>query len=164
MEGCTMKSHRNTRLPMASAWAVLLCLLFLPLAASAQGSVSQTQKAGNYTVTLRVLPAESFTGMNAAMVRDGGAEPVMEGGPAYPNHHMVAFIKKDGKPVEHARVTIAYRSTPGSEWTKIPVARMYAKGKGHKSTHFGNNVTLKGGKYEVRVTVNGSTALFRIQV
>ncbi|ACO32769.1 MULTISPECIES: hypothetical protein [Acidobacterium] len=159
-----MKFHRNIRLPIASACAVLLCLLVLPLAASAQASVVKTQKAGDYTVTLRILPAESFTGMNAQMVRDGGDEPVMEGGPAYPNHHMVAFIKKDGKPVEHARVTIEYRSNPGAEWTKVPVARMHAKGKGRKSTHFGNNVTLQGGKYEVRVTVNGSTALFNVQV
>jgi hypothetical protein len=159
-----MKFHRSIRLPIASACAVLLCLFVLPLAASAQASVVKTQKAGGYTITLRVLPAESFTGMNAAMVHDGGAQPVMEGGPAYPNHHMVAFIKKNGKPVEHARVTIEYRSNPGAEWINVPVARMYAKGKGRKSTHFGNNVTLKGGSYEVRVTVNGSAALFHIQV
>jgi hypothetical protein len=164
MKGFIMKLHRNLRLPSASAWAVLLCLLVLPLTALAQSSVVQTQKAGPYTITLRVLPAESFTGMNAEMIRDGGAQPVLKGGPAYPNHHMVAFIKKDGKPVEHARVTIEYRSTPGAEWTKVPVARMYAKGKGRKSTHFGNNVTLQGGKYEVRVTVDGSTANFHIQV
>lgn len=164
MEGPTMKSLRNLCLQIASALAVALCLIFLPLAASAQGSVSKTQKAGDYTITLRVLPAESFTGMDAQMVRDGGDEPVLEGGPAYPNHHLVAFIKKDGKPVEHARVMIEYRSIAGAEWTKVPVVQMYVKGKGRKTTHFGNNVTLQGGKYEVRVTVNGSTALFHIQV
>ena len=167
MEGSAMKSTMKrlstTRLPIFQL-ALALTFLLIPLAASAQASVVKTQKAGPYTITLRVLPAESFSGMNDQMVRDGGAQPVMTGAPAYPNHHMVVFIKKDGKPVESARVSIKYRTTPGSTWTSLPVTRMYVKGKGRKTTHFGNNVTLQSGSYEVRVTVNGSKALFHIQV
>lgn len=159
-----MKKHRYLRLSLVSLMAVALCLLFSPIAASAQGSVSKTQKAGEYTITLRVLPPESFTGMNAQMVRDGGDEPVLKNGPSHPNHHLVAFIKQDGKALEAGRVMIEYRSQAGAEWTKVPVVRMHIKGKGLKSTHFGNNINMKGGKYEVRVTVNGSTALFHIQI
>jgi hypothetical protein len=167
----------NIRMPSHAPAAALTALVagalglaLLPGAAPAQ-AVSKTAMAGPYAVTLKVLPAESFSGPGAAMARDAGAEAAMINGPEHPNHHMVAFVKRDGKPVERATVTISYRRVPASKmgktskagpWTKLPVARMHVAGQSLKTTHYGNNVSLEPGTYQARVTVNGKgPAIFR---
>lgn len=123
------------------------------------GPVSQTQTAGPYTVTLKVLPAESFTGPNAEMTWDAGAKPEQKAGPAHPNRHVVAFVERDGKPVEDANVEIAYEQmSPNASWHAVPVARMHVSGKSLATTHYGNNVKLEPGSYQARVTVDGSHA------
>jgi hypothetical protein len=134
--------------------------LLLPRAAQAQNA-STTAMAGAYSVTLRVLPAEAFNGPHAAMVRDGGAQPEQVNGPMHPNHHMVAFIKEHGAPVENARVEISYRrlSPMKGAWKHLPVVRMHMNGKGLGTTHYGNNLALGPGKYEARVTVNGKASV-----
>ncbi len=154
---------------------VVVGTLFLHTSARAE-EISKTVKVGPSEVTLKVLPAESFTGVGAAMARDGGAEPNAIDGREHPNHHLVAFIKRNGKPVEDAAVSIEYRELaakegkhkpdekhkPG-EWTTLPVVRMHMAGKGLDTTHYGNNVRLVPGKYEVRVTVGiGKPALFHV--
>lgn len=139
-------------LPMTVALGALLA----PHAAQAQ-MVARTDTVGGYTITLRVLPAESFTGAHAAMARDAGAQPMsLKASPA-PNHHLVAFIRKDGKPVEDATVTISYRKagTSAGSWMELPVVRMHVTGKSLATTHYGNNADLVAGSYEARVTVNG---------
>ena len=76
----------------------------------------------------------------------------------------MAFVTQGGKLVEDASVTISYRqeplatgstSTTGS-WKALGVVRMHVAGKGLETTHFGNNVHLASGTYDVRVSVNGS--------
>lgn len=154
----------------ATALALALGAVALPSGAQAQASskvISETGMAGAFSVTLKVLPAESFKGTHAEMTRDGGAAANMVGGPAHPDHHLVAFITRDGKPVERAAVSISYRRTgpDATKWTKLPVVRMHVTGKGLKTTHFGNNVQLPSGAYRVRVRVNGSTpAVFHFTV
>jgi hypothetical protein len=158
-----MKNRNIFRVSFVMALAFAFACPLLPRSAHAQ-NISQTAMAGSYSVNLKVLPAEAFRGPHAAMARDGGAEPNFLHGPAHPNHHLVAFLKKDGKPVEHARVEISYRSLASSSggWTALPVVRMHIVGKGLATTHFGNNVTLAPGGYEARVTVNGEgPATFR---
>ncbi len=137
--------------------AALLLLAGTTLAGGGKGPVSETATAGPYTVNLKVLPAESFTGEDAEMVRDGGAEPIGLEAPESPNHHLVAFVKEGGLAVENADVTIRYRHL-GSEvnaWMDLPVVRMHVAGKGPATTHYGNNVRLEPGSYEARVAVNG---------
>ncbi len=113
---------------------------------------------GVYSVTLKVMPAESFSGPNAEMIRDAGARPNQLDGPTQPNRHLVAFVKESGKPVKKAMVSISYRelSPKRGDWMSLPVVRMHVAGKGLETTHYGNNVKLEPGKYEARVTVNGS--------
>lgn len=147
----------------AAALAFVPGLLLVPAAAQAR-NISETARTGQYSVTLKVLPPESFTGSKAEMVRDSGAEPNKLKGPEHPNHHMVAFVKENGKPVEHATVAISYRdlSSRMSEWKVLPMVRMHVAGHGLATTHYGNNVRLARGRYEVRVTVDGSgPATFR---
>jgi hypothetical protein len=135
-----------------------LASLLLPCAAQGQNA-SSTAMAGSYSVTLRVLPAESFGGPKAEMVRDSGAQPEQLNGPMHPNHHMVAFIKDGSQPVTNAKVEISYReiSPQKTAWKTLPVVRMHVAGKGEATTHYGNNVKLSPGQYEARVTVNGKT-------
>ncbi len=148
----------------AASLALAGGVLLAPGAAMAQ-NVSKTAKAGDYDVTLKVLPAESFQGDDAEMVRDGGAEPVAVHGPKDPNHHLVAFIKKDGKPIEGAVVTIDYRPAGSGNWLPLPTVKMHVKGKGAETTHFGNNLHMVPGNYDARVTVNeGPSAIFHFEV
>jgi hypothetical protein len=149
-----------------AALAFMPCFLLAPAVAQAR-NISETARASRYSVTLKVLPPESFNGPKAAMVRDGGAEPNKLKGPEHPNHHMVAFVKEDGKPVEHTTVDISYRdlSSRMSEWRALPMVRMHVAGHGLATTHYGNNVRLARGRYEVRVTVDGSgPAIFRFKL
>lgn len=87
---------------------------------------------------------------------DGGADAVLMNSASKPNHHLVAFLKEGGKPVESASVIISYRelSPKKSNWTSLPVCRMHVAGQGLETTHFGNNLSLAKGEYEARVTVN----------
>ena len=114
--------------------------------------------AGNVTITMKVLPAEQFKGTDAEMKWDSGATPDYLQGSSKPNHHLVAFIKKDGQPVDNASVTISYRelSPKKTDWTSLPVAKMHVSGKGSETTHYGNNLWLAKGDYEARITVKGN--------
>ena len=140
----------------AAALTLALGVLLFPAGARAQ-AISKTARAGAYSVTLKVLPAESFAGPKAEMVRDGGAESNRLNGPEHPNHHMVVFVKENGKPVEHATINISYRelSPKPTNWEELPVVRMHVAGHGLATTHYGNNLKLAHGKYAVRVGVNG---------
>lgn len=152
----SMKNQTRIYSWLAAALIFALGGLVAPGAAQA-ANVSKTAMAGSYTVTLKVLPAESFQGPKAAMARDAGAMPRYLNGPMRPNHHMVVFVKKDGKPVENATVKISYRRAAKMMhmWKKLPVVRMHVAGKGLATTHYGNNLKLAPGNYVARVTVNG---------
>jgi hypothetical protein len=146
--------------------ALVSTALMAPRTAQAQ-AVSVDATTGDYSLTLKVLPAESFTGAHAEMARDAGAKANTLDGPGHPNHHMVVFIKKGNKPVEDAVVSITYRKIgqKSMDWSVLPVARMHVKGKGLTTTHFGNNLYLAPGSYEARVIVNGSSpALFNFRI
>lgn len=151
-----MRNQNGISFPLAAVLMLALGTFIVPCVAQAK-NVSQTAMAGAYSVTLKVLPAESFSGPHAEMMRDGGAKADMVNGPGRPNHHLVAFIAENGKPVEKAKVTISYRklSPKPGKMMRLPVARMHVVGKGLATTHFGNNVSLGPGSYEVHVTVNG---------
>ena len=143
---------------VALAFALGLFSLSTAQAQMMNQMISKTAMTGAYSVTLKVMPAESFSGPNAAMVRDAGAQPLLLHAPVPPNHHLVAFVQESGKPVLDAKVSISYRelSPKKGEWMSLPVVRMHMAGKGLQSTHYGNNVKLDPGSYEARVTVNGS--------
>jgi len=51
-----------------------------------------------------------------------------------------------------------------NKWWTLPVARMHVRGKGPATTHFGNNVKLMPGSYEVKVSVNGKVAMFHFSL
>ena len=163
---CIIRNQNSYYTWLLTGLALAIASLLLPQSTLAE-NISETAKAGSYSVTLKVLPAESFRGPKAEMTRDAGAQANLVTGPDHPNHHMVAFISQDGKPVESAEVKISYKLLSSKEetWTKLPVVRMHVTGKGLGTTHYGNNVRLDPGHYEARVSVNGKdTATFQFSV
>ncbi len=138
--------------------AIALGTLLASCATSSK-PIQESAKTGDYAVTVKVLPAETFTGPHAEMVRDAGAQPVEASSSSEPNRHLVAFVEKNGQPVENADVVIRYRPIGAADtpWTELPVVRMHVAGKGRETTHYGNNVHLAAGTYQVQVSVNGST-------
>jgi hypothetical protein len=146
-------------LPCALSLALLLLGATIATAKSTR-RVSETEMTGPYTITLKVLPAESFSGQHAAMTWDGGAKAVLLNSPLEPNHHLVVFVKRDGKPLEDASVVIRYREIKPkeSDWATLPVARMHVTGKSLATTHYGNNAELTHGTYTADVAVDGSQA------
>jgi hypothetical protein len=152
-----MRKQVCINMSLVVALGLALGILFAPAVAQTQ-EVSETATTGAYSVTLKVMPAESFTGLKAEMVRDAGAQPNQLNGRTEPNHHLVAFVKESGKPVEKAAVSISYRelSPKKGKWMSPPIVRMHVAGKCLQTTHYGNNVKLDPGNYEARVTVNGS--------
>lgn len=146
--------HKNRFLALVAA----LALGATVAAAETVAPISETTMTGLYSIIVKVLPAESFTGTNAAMTWDAGAPPVDLNSPLHPNHHLVAFVMLRSKPVEDANVAIRYREVQPrpSHWISLPVARMHDAGKRLDTTHYGNNVRLQPGSYEVEVTVDNS--------
>lgn len=132
-------------------------------ASSSHKVIVKNLTVDGYALSLRVLPAEPFVKTADAkksensgkMVDGGGAMVAAKGGPEHPNHHLVVFIKKSGAPVEHAKVKITYQREGSKRVMSLPVVTMWVAGAGRKTTHYGNNVNLKPGRYEVKVTVNG---------
>ena len=144
------------------ALSIAIIALGASIASAGTGEdVTETAMGGPYSITLKVLPAESFSGPDAAMTWDSGAKAVLLDSPLHPNHHMVVFVKRDGKPVEDASVVIRYRETKPKEssWMTLPVARMHMTGKSMATTHYGNNAEFAPGHYVAEVTVDGGEAV-----
>jgi hypothetical protein len=143
---------------LASVAVMLLLGSGTAIAEASPQTVSETAQAGDYSLTLKVLPAEAFTGEKAEMAWDGGAAALPLTAAAAPDHHMVVFVKRAGKPVENASVEIRYRRLGAGEstWIELPVARMHVAGKPLTTTHYGNNVRLAVGRYAVEVRVGDS--------
>ncbi len=139
-------------------------------AAANAANVVQTKTAGAYRIELNVLPAEPFFSkqevadkhVQNGMEVEGGAAPVAMDAATHPNHHLVVhvFDKKTGKAETGAAVTMSFepvdrKGKPAGAAQQVPVVIMQAVGKGPRSTHYGNNVTMPAGRYRVTVTVNG---------
>ena len=168
MNSCNATGRRRGATNRGAVAATLLAAaLLLNLSLARAQNVSETVTAGVYTITLKILPAEAFTGPNATMERESGAQANAMAVPGHQIHHMVVFVTRGGKPVEHATVEIRYRRVGPrmSAWNNLPVVRMNEVGKGPETTHYGNNLTMVSGSYDVSVSVNNAPeANFRVRV
>jgi hypothetical protein len=156
----------------------LIASALVAIAVSASAAdVMRTKTIGTYRVELHVLQAEPFFSKEdvaaqhptEGMEIEGGATPVMLDAASHPNHHLVVhvFDKKIGQVVTDATVTMNFASLDRKGKSagapiEVPVVVMQAIGKGPSSTHYGNNVTMPAGRYQVRVTVSGLTAVFDV--
>ena len=168
-----------TRFGMWSLIAALASTIVGVVAANA-ADVMQTKTVEPYRVELHVLPAEPFFSkqdvadkhVKEGMEIEGGAAPVAPNADSHPNHHLIVhvFDKQSGKKVvSDATVTMSFvaldaKGNPAGTPTEVAVVVMQAIGKGPASTHYGNNVTMPAGHYDVTVTVNGKKAVFTATV
>jgi hypothetical protein len=165
-----------TRFGIWSLIAALASAIVGVVAANA-ADVMQTKTVGAYRVELHVLPAEPFFSkqdvadkhVKEGMEIEGGAAPVAPDADSHPNHHLIVhvFDKQSGKVVADATVTMSFvaldgKGNPAGTQTEVAVVVMQAIGKGPTSTHYGNNVTMAAGHYNVTVTVNGEKAVFAV--
>ena len=142
------------------------------LALAMAGRIQLVHVTGPYRIELDVLPAESFVSPAAAaggtvevgMVRLGGAAPAS---PAMTNHHLVAhvFNRATGRALTRADVRIHYKlSGAPIPPVVVPIVRMEAVGQGPQSTHYGNNVRMGPGAYDVVVTADGYSTTFHLTI
>jgi hypothetical protein len=167
-------------LTQSAALGLVLALPTLSgaVAGHAEGMM-QTRMVGAYRVELHVLPAEPFFSkqdvadkhIKEGMEIEGGAAPVAPDAGSHPNHHMVVrvFGGRGGAVVTDAKVTMSFiavdaRGQTTGVPTDVPVVVMQTIGGGPASTHYGNNVTMSPGRYNVVVTVNDNQLVFLVTV
>ncbi len=158
--------------------AALMTAIAHPGSANA-ADVMNTKSIGPYRVELHVLPAEPFFSrqdvaakhLTEGMEIEGGASPVMQDAPSHPNHHLIVhvFDMRTGQALADATVTMNFvrldrRGRPEGAAVEVPVVVMQAIGKGPPSTHYGNNVPMPTGRYQVTVTVDGKKVVFTTTV
>lgn len=169
--------HSSGKRLLLAGCATAFCVA--AVAAAPATDIIRTKTIGPYRVELHVLPAEPFfskadvaaKNVKAGMEIEGGAAPVAPDADSHPNHHLVVhvFDKKSGKVMTEATVTMSFvsldaKGKPGGTPVEVPVVVMQAIGKGAPSTHYGNNVTMAPGRYDVTVTVNKQKAIFDVTV
>jgi hypothetical protein len=152
------------------------CVLFLHVSTQA-GHIVKDTVTGGLKISLHVVEAEPFftrqeveaKKVTAGMLIVSGAAPLTPEDSAKPNHHLVvhAYDAKSGKALTKAQVTMSFQSVdatgkPAAAEVAVPVVTMQAIGKGPQSTHFGNNVVMPDGIYEVKVRVNAVSLKFII--
>ncbi len=161
------------------AAAAVVALGIFARSSAAKPEAEHTRVVGPYRFELEVLPPEPFytkTQVESEHVKKGmlvirGAVPVQPGANSHPDHHLVVhlFDKTSGKAVTGAQVTMRYQELaqdgePSGPATRLPVTEMQVIGKGPSTTHYGNNVTLPSGSYQVTIEANNTTATFTIKV
>jgi hypothetical protein len=158
------KIHRYLFSVCGAVLALSPGLLLSPAAAQAQ-VIRETEKVGDYSITLKVMvpPPDIFDGPDAMAVCEGVAQPNRVSGCM--SCQLTVFIEENGKPIDHARVNISYRrlSPKSGPWTEMFVKRFWVGPPGAQifaktaqTTHFGNQVELPAGRYDALVTVDGN--------
>jgi len=154
---------------------VLVCLLIGAPAGAAELMKKITKD--DLKIELHVLGAEPFytkeevatTKTKSGMLIMGGAKPLGLEDTPRPNHHLVihVFDAKSSKAITDADVSLSFQALnakgePSGEMVEVPIVIMQAIGKGPQSTHYGNNVAMADGTYQVFITVNGKKVDSRI--
>lgn len=139
----------------------------------------QKRTVASYRVELHILPAEPFFSkqdvvdkhVKEGMEIEGGAAPVPPDADSHPDHHLVVHIfnRRSGAVVTDAKVTMSFvavdaNGKPVGAPTDVPVVVMQAIGGGPASTHYGNNVAMPPGRYNVIVDVNDKRLVFPVAV
>jgi hypothetical protein len=156
-----------------------MCLSILTHTQARAGDIVKEATSNGYKIELHLLGAEPFytkqevqaKNIMAGMLILGGEKPVKPDDPSHPNHHLVVhvFDAKTSKVISNAKITMRYQSLnaqgqPTGKSITVPVVEMEAIGMGAKSIHYGNNVSMEPGSYEVFVTLKGNTTKFMVDV
>ena len=140
-------------------------------------TVHQTIMAGPYKVVLMIGPLEQMCTQARVKQRRARCSEVMVHGTMVmggmggmqgpmPNHHLEVHVydARSGKTITTAMVAITIRTATGKLVQKLPIATMYGIQVGMSDFHYGNNVALTNGSYEVVTQVQATTALFKVTI
>ena len=145
---------------------------------NARGATTWTRTTTSYRLQLHVgMPEQMYTPAQVKKMHPKSGEVMMGGAMGMSSgmsmsggsmRHLEVQIcsKKTGAVIANAKPTITLvDESKGGMMTKVPVAMMQGIGHGMEDFHYGNNVTMPGGrKFTVKVTLNGETAVFRVQM
>ena len=143
------------------------------------GNAMKTATVDGMRIELHILSAEPFftadevktKKVKAGMLKISGAEPLLLEADTYSNRHLVAHIfdAKTGKAITTATVSIEFhklgtKGKPIGNSINVPIVIMQAIGKGLESTHYGNNVVMPAGTYQITVVANGKKVVFHVML
>ncbi|HVC79240.1 MAG TPA: hypothetical protein VNL35_01910 [Chloroflexota bacterium] len=143
---------------------------------AASGILTKTMIRGPYKLTLDIGPLEHMYTMAQMKKTHPKTGEVMVSGTMTmsgmgmngmkPNHHLELHVYNGttGKTITKAMVMITVRDAMGKLLERVPIATMYGIKNGMADFHFGNNVALKAGNYQVVTQVNKVTATFKVTV
>ena len=146
---------------------------------NARGAMTWTSMTASYRVQLHIgMPEKMYTPAQVKKLHPKSGEVMLGGMMGMDSgmsmggssmHHLEAQIcsKKTGAVIANAKptITLVDDSAGGMMTKKLPVAMMQGIGDGLEDFHYGNNVTMPSGrKLTVKVTLNGQTAVFRVQM
>lgn len=146
--------------------------------------VTKQKVVGPYRVQLRIGPTEMMgmhMGKGTGERMLGGKNPTcLSGGhsamPTMPSSHAMGtlacnrhveahiYTKRTGRVVTHARVTISMRDAAKHMTIMVPIMTMVGVHATMSDYHYGNNVYAGPGRYTVKVTVNGASATFNMDL
>lgn len=167
---------------MRKSLTFVIAALFLAMAGIMNARavhIMKTKTTDGLRMELHVMQAEPFYSADQVkadpslkgMLIVGGAKPLQPDANPKPNCHLIVhvFNAKTDKPLSDAKVSMKYQllgkdGKPQGPAKDVPVAIMQVIGKGAATTHYGNNVVLPDGTYDVTVVANGKTAVFHIVV
>lgn len=158
------------------AWASGVLVLALAVGAAAQ-SLTQHADTAHYRLTLVMGPVERmYTTEEVATMHPRTGE-VMTGGMmamggemgtsmAMDMRHLEVHVlsRATGAVVTTARCQITILDRRAGKRTEVPVATMHGVAEGPKDWHYGNNVSMPPGAYDVTVVVNGERATFHVTI
>ena len=167
---------RSSSTRIALATALLTGMAAWPAQAI---DIVKTQTTDGLRIEMHVMQAEPFYTADQVkanpelegMLIVGGAAPLQPDGTPRPNCHLIVHVydARSNKAITDATVAMKYQplsadGKPQGAAIRVPVAVMQVIGKGPETTHYGNNVVLPEGTYDVTVTVNGKDTVFHIVV
>lgn len=145
--------------------------------AAEMAPLKQEAQTAHYRLELQIGPAEKmFTPAEVAAKHLTEGE-VMVGGMMSMGMASMAVNMGDtrhlevhvyaldtGAVVTDAKLRIVVRGASSKKAQMVSATKMYGIKEGPSDTHYGDNVSLPPGNYEVEVTVNGDKAAFKIAI
>ena len=156
---------------LKTATTVVIALVLSGVAFAA-GMAMMTQQAhtAHYRLVLGVGPAEPMysqadaakTHPTSGMIVTGGQMPMSA--MTMNTRHVVVHVYSlaTGNVVTTATCTITLVNRGTGMRTAVPIVTMYSAEQGQSSWHYGNNVTMPPGAYDITVTANGERAMFHV--
>lgn len=168
--------------------APLLAAIALPLlgmAAAEEAPIALHKTTADYRLELDIgPPAHMYSPEQAARLKPTSGEIMVSGhmvamtkgamggggdmqsaspaSPAWRHLELHVWSKANGDVVKNAKVTIRVSDLGTGKTETLPISVMYGIDAGESDWHYGNNVMMPPGHWQVSTTVNGESASFDV--